>query len=128
MDAYLEPEGCEFFCEDCAPDTAEAHADGGGEADTPQHCANCGVPLENPLTSDGVHYVLNEAEEEARRPASERNRIMPLKGTGEETMTWWHGSPHKAIVQGWLKQVSNYRLGEREQRKLEAINRVLERD
>lgn len=33
------------------------HGDGGGEADSPQHCDACGVFLRNPLTSDGVDYV-----------------------------------------------------------------------
>lgn len=28
-----------------------------GEADYPQHCGDCGVFLENPLTSDGEDYV-----------------------------------------------------------------------
>jgi hypothetical protein len=32
-------------------------ADGGGEADSPQHCDDCGVFLENPLTPDGEAYV-----------------------------------------------------------------------
>lgn len=33
------------------------YGDGGGEADTPQHCDHCGVFLENPLTGDGYEYV-----------------------------------------------------------------------
>ena len=33
------------------------YADGGGEADCPQHCDHCGIFLENPLTSDGGWYV-----------------------------------------------------------------------
>src|ERR1700730_17287128 len=33
------------------------YADGGGEADTPQHCDGCGQFLENPLTADGLTYV-----------------------------------------------------------------------
>jgi hypothetical protein len=33
------------------------YANGGGEADTPQHCDACGVFLENPLTPDGVTYL-----------------------------------------------------------------------
>jgi hypothetical protein len=33
------------------------YANGGGEADTPQHCDACGVFLENPLTPDGYQYV-----------------------------------------------------------------------
>ncbi len=32
-------------------------SDGGGEADCPQHCDDCGTFLENPLTADGVQYV-----------------------------------------------------------------------
>jgi len=31
--------------------------DGGGEADSPQHCDRCCIFLENPLTPDGVNYV-----------------------------------------------------------------------
>lgn len=34
---------------------------GGGEADTPQHCDHCGVFLENPLTGDGMLYVNTQA-------------------------------------------------------------------
>ena len=33
------------------------YPDGGGEADTPQHCGSCGLFLENPLTKDGEEYV-----------------------------------------------------------------------
>ena len=35
------------------------YPDGGGEADTPQHCGNqeCGCFLENPLTSVGYDYI-----------------------------------------------------------------------
>jgi len=38
-------------------------ADGGGEADSPQHCDTCGVFLENPLTDDGREYVRNEVSD-----------------------------------------------------------------
>lgn len=34
------------------------YANGGGAADTPQHCDDCSVYLNNPLTTDGVQYVL----------------------------------------------------------------------
>lgn len=33
------------------------YPDGGGEADTPQHCDTCQVLLENDLTLDGQNYV-----------------------------------------------------------------------
>lgn len=33
------------------------YSDGGGEADSPQHCDHCGDFLDNPLTGDGETYV-----------------------------------------------------------------------
>lgn len=36
------------------------YPDGGGEADSPQHCDHCGEFLENPLTGDGIEYVRQE--------------------------------------------------------------------
>lgn len=33
------------------------YGDGGGEADSPQHCASCSAPLGNPLTQAGEKYV-----------------------------------------------------------------------
>jgi hypothetical protein len=71
-----------LYCEDCAKELREQlesftgpldrddsdrwpigpYADGGGEADTPQHCDHCQVFLENPLTSDGYAYVIEAVE------------------------------------------------------------------
>jgi hypothetical protein len=44
---------------DCDSDNLQKgpYANGGGEADTPQHCDGCGVFFENPLTGDGLIYV-----------------------------------------------------------------------
>jgi hypothetical protein len=58
----------DIYCADCAErikrkltasEDSERYpqADGGGEADTPQHCGQCGVFLENPLTREGLDYV-----------------------------------------------------------------------
>lgn len=66
----------EIYCEDCATSVqltlriayAEDDGDsshypqgpypnGGGEADSPQHCGSCGLFLENPLTDDGLTYI-----------------------------------------------------------------------
>jgi hypothetical protein len=75
MDVYIF--NADIYCEDCAlPRMAKAeadgvspfegdsclypqgpHRDGGGEADSPQHCGGCAVFLENPLTEDGMDYV-----------------------------------------------------------------------
>ena len=41
--------------------------DGGGEADSPQHCDACHVFLENPLTSDGEDYVREAVREDHER-------------------------------------------------------------
>ena len=45
------------------------YPDGGGEADTPNHCGRCDVFLRNPLTEDGDEYV-REAYAEARDKVS----------------------------------------------------------
>lgn len=42
------------------------YPNGGGEADTPQHCDGCGVLLENPLTTDGDRYITEKLIEHAR--------------------------------------------------------------
>ena len=78
MDAYIY---CvDLFCAECAEeiqsnlggsynDDGESdsypqgpYQDGGGESDTPQHCGSCGLFLENPLTTDGLNYVLDSLE------------------------------------------------------------------
>jgi hypothetical protein len=65
----------EAFAENgAAPGTDEDDSDrypqgpypgGGGEADCPQHCDQCGLFLENPLTPDGDAYVREQAEQYA---------------------------------------------------------------
>ena len=42
------------------------YPDGGGEADSPQHCDGCGLFLENRLTADGYLYVNEKLIEHAR--------------------------------------------------------------
>jgi len=42
------------------------YPNGGGEADTPQHCGDCDIFLENPLTSDGEQYVTESFEHEKK--------------------------------------------------------------
>ncbi|KPL25612.1 MAG: hypothetical protein AMJ75_00440 [Phycisphaerae bacterium SM1_79] len=83
MDAYIYKAA--LYCEDCiekikaelTPPADPKHkntydsddypkgpyADGGGEADAPQHCYGCGVFLENQLTTDGYKYVLATVQE-----------------------------------------------------------------
>lgn len=86
MDVYIY--AAALLCEDCgeaqrkhldeafaengaAPGTDEddsdrypqgPYPDGGGEADSPQHCDQCGTFLENPLTGDGYAYLREQAE------------------------------------------------------------------
>jgi hypothetical protein len=69
MDAYIFQ--AELWCEACAkqakignepsgdPDQYPQgpYPQGGGEADSPQHCAGCGKFLENPLTTEGDYFV-----------------------------------------------------------------------
>jgi hypothetical protein len=56
------------------------YSDGGGEADSPQHCDGCGVFLENPLTGDGTRYVNEKLTEHAR-----------------------NGSGNKTVLETWAK-------------------------
>lgn len=39
------------------------YGEGGGEADSPQHCDHCGKFLDNPLTGDGENYVIDAFRE-----------------------------------------------------------------
>ena len=67
--AYVIDGTAEFICWDClreyGPNHIEysSHPDGGGEADTPQHCNDCDVFLENPLTDYGMQYVMDAIED-----------------------------------------------------------------
>ena len=66
--AYLVENDTSFICWDCLRKTHamlayQGFPNGGGEADAPQHCDSCGVFLENPLTDEGVQYVLEAIEE-----------------------------------------------------------------
>jgi hypothetical protein len=82
MDAYVYCAA--MYCEECAmlirQELSEAggvdhqdtdtwpqgpYDDGGGEADSPQHCDTCQVFLENPLTTEGYEYVREAIEEES---------------------------------------------------------------
>lgn len=47
------------------------YPDGGGEADSPNHCADCGVFLENPLTEEGYNYVIERVKDcyQSRHPS-----------------------------------------------------------
>ena len=51
-------------CDDTDHDSDEyrtgPYPDGGGESDSPDHCDDCRVFLENPLTHDGFHYVIEQ--------------------------------------------------------------------
>jgi len=85
MDAYIYKAA--LYCSDCAEVIRQGrdvhmwprvmqedseyvprglYRNGGGEADTPQHCDACGRFLENPLTPDGTRYVIEKLVEHAR--------------------------------------------------------------
>jgi hypothetical protein len=49
----------EHYCDNCTPDKETASYPI-GESDTPEHCCDCGVPLDHQLTDYGVEYVKEE--------------------------------------------------------------------
>lgn len=64
------PEGCDPDDErtyDSEDYPKGPYPDGGGEADSPQHCDGCQLFLENPLTRDGAEYVAEQIAEDAER-------------------------------------------------------------
>lgn len=75
MDAFIYQ--ADIYCDGCArrimagmeqSEDSEAYpqgpyCDGGGEADSPQHCGECRTFLENPLTRDGYAYVIETAHD-----------------------------------------------------------------
>lgn len=86
-----------------------------GECDTPCHCGNCGMPLDYALTGDGIRGVLESIRESIQEAIAQGrettwDRVMPMKGTGEESMTWYHGSRHVEIVRDRAKNLQNYSL------------------
>ena len=60
------------------------HAEGGGEADAPQHCDGCGQFLGNPLTVDGLICVENMI--------GDYLRTRKVSGAAAEAVTEWADS------------------------------------
>jgi hypothetical protein len=86
-----------------------------GPTDSPQNCGECGAPLDYELTEEGIKYVLDHIQTSLetalkRGRANTWDRIMPLHGTGEETMHYWHGSRHVEIVRDWADKISGCNL------------------
>ena len=68
---YIDVEGCETYCETCAPNGAQPDVNN-SEWDYPIHCAECETLIDVPLTSDGVQYVIERLE----TPGSGRPEIL----------------------------------------------------
>lgn len=56
------------------------YSDGGGEADTPQHCDHCSAFLRNPLTQDGYAYV--------RELVAEHDASGRMRGVADIIAAW----------------------------------------
>lgn len=65
------------------------YVDGGGEADTPQHCDGCSAFLENPLTQDGMNYVVDKLMEHARGEGLSGYAIASTPGSDTSTLKQW---------------------------------------
>lgn len=64
-------------------------SDGGGEADSPQHCDGCGVFLENPLTDDGAEYVKAQADFYNVADASWEEVAQRVESAGYPVLAQW---------------------------------------
>lgn len=67
------------------------YSDGGGEADSPQNCDDCGLFLENPLTTDGYEYVRSAAAEFVTEGADESWSVVAAKArsAGNDVIAEW---------------------------------------
>lgn len=64
-------------------------ADGGGEADSPQHCDSCGCFLENPLTGDGESYVRRAFDPQAMDNPDSETLAARLESAGYWGKAQW---------------------------------------
>jgi len=117
MDAYVFE--ADLYCEDCAPEGAESFPDGGGEADTPHHCGTCMVPLENPLTGEGVNYVLEAISHTLAEDPAEWEKVYDVYKD-----TYYENTPHVTIVRDWALHLLEYNLSESDHH---AVDEFLER-
>jgi len=104
-----------WYCSNCAGDYAPescCYNDGGDEADCPQHCALCSQPLNNPLTSEGVDYVLEYVRKTLAQPRTERQALAARGVAGD----YYDGCAACAVVRDWAEQLRWYRLNERDKR------------
>ncbi len=72
------------------------YPDGGGEADTPKHCAVTGEALENPLTADGYAYVreavtpyVDAADFKDGEYVTASNAAKRARAADKETLAQW---------------------------------------
>jgi len=110
MLAYLNE--CEFLCLECAGDVSdnECYDMDSEESDCPQHCAQCHEPLGNPLTANGVAYVLDAIRDSLRAGRDERNMVHDCYNG-----TYYEGGRHCQIVRDWAEQIRWYSLSDREE-------------
>jgi hypothetical protein len=57
VEGYIDFTAAEYYCFDCLNPKHEVAWDDDSECDYPKHCANCGIPLNTRLTSEGIEYI-----------------------------------------------------------------------
>ena len=78
------------------------------ESDNPQNCSGCHVPLENPLTEDGVKFVLSTIADKLSWILNTDNPDIFIKHKCVLTDCYYKDSYHIEIVRDWTKQVKDY--------------------
>lgn len=105
----------ELLCEDCGIAQGLSEEDSypdAGEADSPQHCAVCHIPLDYSLTDYGVNYVIEALQEQLDAWEESPSKAMAeWKAVhGVYKGTWYEGSPWVEIAREWAENLKWYGL------------------
>lgn len=110
MDIYCD--GSDFFCGQCGDESWDCYDSDYEACDYPVHCANCHMPLNNQLTTDGVQCVLEAIKEELQESRETRNS----KATHWELNDYYYRCNRCAVVYDWAKQLKWYSLSDHDER------------
>lgn len=83
------------------------YSDGGGEADSPQHCDHCGTFLANPLTGDGESYVRDAWREYVETGRGRLDTLAEWKAAYEWVWMDFESITLPMMQEGWSRDAGS---------------------